>query len=261
VEQFPLWCPVPKCSTWNNALGPPAQPAPNGLSSRKTPSSRTPHLLTASNVNLTGPFKRTGPSILRVGGNPIDKNAWTTTCNRNTSSQIAPEDVASLADLQRPLDGKASVASTLRLRHWCHDPPRQPPKSHKRINNSGRHSAASRSATNTTCPANQNTNTPETGRSLSSSFVEPTLKRNAENNSKRPYNWTRGSQRRTRVDDPLRPVRLKGDNTLLTQHYYRTNTPQPAPTFSPPAANTLNASGTQLSCHVPALSAVIVQIV
>lgn len=34
-------------------------------------------LFTASNSNLIGMFKRLGPSVLRIGGNSVDKNVWT----------------------------------------------------------------------------------------------------------------------------------------------------------------------------------------
>jgi len=54
-------------------------------------------LFTGSNSNLIGMFKRLGPSVLRVGGNSVDKNVWTPNGPGQTAGQIAPSDVASLA--------------------------------------------------------------------------------------------------------------------------------------------------------------------
>jgi hypothetical protein len=54
-------------------------------------------LLTASNSDLIGLFKRIGPGILRIGGNSVDRNVWTPNGAGQTSGQIAPSDVASVA--------------------------------------------------------------------------------------------------------------------------------------------------------------------
>jgi hypothetical protein len=54
-------------------------------------------LFTASNSNLIGLFKRLGPSVLRVGGNSVDRNVWTPGGAGQTAGQIAPSDVAALA--------------------------------------------------------------------------------------------------------------------------------------------------------------------
>ena len=54
-------------------------------------------LFTASNSNLIGMFKRLGPSVLRIGGNSVDRNVWTPNGAGQTSGQIAPSDVAALA--------------------------------------------------------------------------------------------------------------------------------------------------------------------
>jgi hypothetical protein len=51
----------------------------------------------ASNSNLIGMFKRLGTSILRVGGNSVDRNVWTPNGPGQTPGQIAPSDVDSLA--------------------------------------------------------------------------------------------------------------------------------------------------------------------
>ncbi len=70
-------------------------PAFAGLSYEK--SSLTEPLFSASNTNLIGLFQRLGPSILRIGGNSVDRNVWTPTGPGQTSGQIAPTDVNSLA--------------------------------------------------------------------------------------------------------------------------------------------------------------------
>jgi hypothetical protein len=54
-------------------------------------------LFTASNSNLIGMFKLLGPSVLRIGGNSVDKNIWSPNGPGQTAGQIAPSDVASLA--------------------------------------------------------------------------------------------------------------------------------------------------------------------
>ena len=54
-------------------------------------------LFTASNANLIAFFKRLGPSLLRIGGNSVDRNVWMPNGPGQTSGQIAPTDVASLA--------------------------------------------------------------------------------------------------------------------------------------------------------------------
>src|ERR1700691_1413881 len=54
-------------------------------------------LFTASNSDLIGMFMRLGPSVLRVGGNSVDRNVWTPNGPGQTAGQIAPSDVDSLA--------------------------------------------------------------------------------------------------------------------------------------------------------------------
>jgi hypothetical protein len=70
-------------------------PAFAGLSYEK--SSLYEPLFTAANADLIGLFKRLGPSVLRIGGNSVDKNVWTPTGAGQTAGQIAPSDVASVA--------------------------------------------------------------------------------------------------------------------------------------------------------------------
>jgi len=54
-------------------------------------------LFTATNADLIGLFKRLGPSVLRLGGNSVDKNVWTPNGRGQTVGQIAPSDVAAVA--------------------------------------------------------------------------------------------------------------------------------------------------------------------
>jgi hypothetical protein len=54
-------------------------------------------LFTASNSDLIGLFMRLGPSVLRVGGNSVDRNVWTPNGPGQTAGQIAPSDINSLA--------------------------------------------------------------------------------------------------------------------------------------------------------------------
>jgi hypothetical protein len=51
----------------------------------------------ASNRNLIGMFNRLGPSVLRIGGNSVDRNVWTPNGAGQTEGQIAPRDVDALA--------------------------------------------------------------------------------------------------------------------------------------------------------------------
>lgn len=68
-----------------------------GLSYEKSAMNESTRLFTASNSNLIGLFKRLGPSILRVGGNSVDKNIWTPNGPGQISGQVAPADVDALA--------------------------------------------------------------------------------------------------------------------------------------------------------------------
>jgi hypothetical protein len=66
-----------------------------GLSYEK--SSLYEPLFTASNNNLIGLFQRLGSSVLRIGGNSVDRNLWTPNGVGQTAGQIAPSDVAAVA--------------------------------------------------------------------------------------------------------------------------------------------------------------------
>lgn len=70
-------------------------PAFAGLSYEK--SSLTEPLFSGSNSNLIGLFKRLGSSVLRIGGNSVDRSVWTATGAGQTTGQIAPADVDALA--------------------------------------------------------------------------------------------------------------------------------------------------------------------
>lgn len=49
------------------------------------------------NTNAIGLFKRIGPSLLRIGGNSVDKTTWMPTGKGRTSGQVSPSDVDALA--------------------------------------------------------------------------------------------------------------------------------------------------------------------
>jgi hypothetical protein len=72
-------------------------PAFAGLSYEKSTLYENPYLFTSSNSNLIGMFKRLGSSILRIGGNSVDRNVWTPNGAGQTEGQIAPSDVNALA--------------------------------------------------------------------------------------------------------------------------------------------------------------------
>src|SRR5580698_7892628 len=73
-------------STANGSIG----PAFAGLSYEKSSLYEKPYLFTASNANMIGLFQRLGPSVLRVGGNSVDRNVWTPSGAGQTAGQIAP---------------------------------------------------------------------------------------------------------------------------------------------------------------------------
>ena len=54
-------------------------------------------LFQASNTDLIGMFKGLGPSLLRIGGNSVDKTQWNATGAGRTSGQVAPADIDALA--------------------------------------------------------------------------------------------------------------------------------------------------------------------
>lgn len=68
-----------------------------GLSYEKSTLYENPYLFTASNANLIALFKLLGPSVLRIGGNSVDRNVWTPAGAGQTEGQIAPSDVNALA--------------------------------------------------------------------------------------------------------------------------------------------------------------------
>jgi len=54
-------------------------------------------LFSGTNTPLIGLFTRIGTSLLRIGGNSVDKNVWNPSGAGQTSGQIAPADVDALA--------------------------------------------------------------------------------------------------------------------------------------------------------------------
>jgi hypothetical protein len=72
-------------------------PAFAGLSYEKGAIYESPYLFTAANADLVALFKLIGPSILRIGGNSVDRNVWTPSGAGKTGGQIAPSDVDALA--------------------------------------------------------------------------------------------------------------------------------------------------------------------
>ena len=68
-----------------------------GLSYEKSTLYENPYLFTGSNSDLIGLFQRLGPSVLRIGGNSVDRNVWTPAGAGQTAGQIAPSDVNALA--------------------------------------------------------------------------------------------------------------------------------------------------------------------
>src|ERR1700679_3803535 len=55
-----------------------------GLSYEKSTLYENPYLFTGTNTNLIALFKLIGPSILRVGGNSVDRNVWTPSGDRKS---------------------------------------------------------------------------------------------------------------------------------------------------------------------------------
>ncbi len=68
-----------------------------GLSYEKSTLYENPYLFTSTNANLIALFKLIGPSVLRIGGNSVDRNLWTPSGAGQTAGQIAPSDVNALA--------------------------------------------------------------------------------------------------------------------------------------------------------------------
>jgi len=68
-----------------------------GLSYEKSTLYESPYLFTGTNANLIALFKLIGPSILRIGGNSVDRNVWTPSGAGQIEGQIAPSDVNALA--------------------------------------------------------------------------------------------------------------------------------------------------------------------
>jgi hypothetical protein len=70
-------------------------------------------LFSDSNSALVGLFKRLGPSVLRIGGNSVDKTTWNATGPGRTAGTIAPPDVDRLAAFLRATNWKVIYAVNL----------------------------------------------------------------------------------------------------------------------------------------------------
>jgi len=68
-----------------------------GLSYEKSTLYENPYLFTTSNSNLINLFQLLGKSLLRIGGNSVDRSVWTPNGAGHTAGQIAPSDVNALA--------------------------------------------------------------------------------------------------------------------------------------------------------------------
>jgi hypothetical protein len=67
-----------------------------GLSYEKGSFSSEP-LFVGTNTNMIGMFKRLGTSLLRIGGNSVDKTLWNASGAGQTAGEVAPPDVNGLA--------------------------------------------------------------------------------------------------------------------------------------------------------------------
>jgi hypothetical protein len=70
-------------------------PAFAGLSYEKSQMANS--FFSPQNSNAIGLFKLIGPSLLRIGGNSVDKTAWTPNGKGRTSGQVALPDIDALA--------------------------------------------------------------------------------------------------------------------------------------------------------------------
>jgi uncharacterized protein (TIGR03437 family) len=70
-------------------------PAFAGLSYEKSEMANS--FFSPQNANAIGLFKLIGPSLLRIGGNSVDKTSWTPNGKGPTSGQVAPSDIDALA--------------------------------------------------------------------------------------------------------------------------------------------------------------------
>ena len=70
-------------------------PAFAGLSYEKSQMANP--FFSPQNADAIGLFKLIGPSLLRIGGNSVDKTTWTPNGHGRTSGQVAPSDIDALA--------------------------------------------------------------------------------------------------------------------------------------------------------------------
>jgi hypothetical protein len=78
-------------NTVNGAIG----PAFAGLSYEKGQMANP--FFSPQNANAIGRFKLIGPSLLRIGGNSVDKTTWTPNGPGRIYGQVAPSDIDALA--------------------------------------------------------------------------------------------------------------------------------------------------------------------
>ena len=74
-------------------------PAFAGLSYEKSQMAKP--FFTPQNADAIGLFKLLGPSLLRIGGNSVDKTTWNASGPGGTSGQVAPSDIDALAGFLR----------------------------------------------------------------------------------------------------------------------------------------------------------------
>jgi uncharacterized protein (TIGR03437 family) len=70
-------------------------PAFAGLSYEKSQMANS--FFSPQNASAIGLFRLIGPSLLRIGGNSVDKTTWVATGKGRTSGQVAPSDIDALA--------------------------------------------------------------------------------------------------------------------------------------------------------------------
>jgi hypothetical protein len=54
-------------------------------------------VFSAESADAIGLFKLIGPSLLRIGGNSVDKTTWVPNGAGRTSGQVSPSDIDALA--------------------------------------------------------------------------------------------------------------------------------------------------------------------
>ncbi len=86
---------TPATVTVTNTVTGTIGPAFAGLSYEKSEMANS--FFSPQNANAIGLFKLIGPSLLRIGGNSVDKTSWTPNGKGRTAGQVAPSDIDALA--------------------------------------------------------------------------------------------------------------------------------------------------------------------